>query len=280
MKAAGMTWESLAGWLQGPMDAKAWEAAIPSMGIMALARNLRNFDEAGVSDSATEQVAVKFTDPEQVARSRMFPFRWWQAFQAAPSLRWAHALDRALTLSTANIPSFPGRTLVVVDTSASMGNRMSGKSTMTCVQAAALFGIALALRGGDLDLYGFADGIFKHDVRKGGSVLREMERFVARIGEVGHGTNIGGAVRSAYAGHDRVIILSDMQTMGGYYGGAVTDAAPQQVPMYGFNLAGYQRGALPSGTGTRHELGGMTDATFRMIPLLEAGRNATWPWES
>ncbi|MGW6513196.1 TROVE domain-containing protein, partial [Streptomyces niveus] len=32
LAAAGMTWEALAGWLQGPMDAGAWEAVIPSMG--------------------------------------------------------------------------------------------------------------------------------------------------------------------------------------------------------------------------------------------------------
>ena len=32
LQEAGMTWESLAGWLQGPMDAAAWESAIPSMG--------------------------------------------------------------------------------------------------------------------------------------------------------------------------------------------------------------------------------------------------------
>ena len=32
LAAAGMTWESLAGWLQGPLDAAAWTAVIPSMG--------------------------------------------------------------------------------------------------------------------------------------------------------------------------------------------------------------------------------------------------------
>ena len=31
------------------MDAEAWEAVIPSMGVMALVRNLRNFDQAGIA---------------------------------------------------------------------------------------------------------------------------------------------------------------------------------------------------------------------------------------
>ena len=38
-------------------------------------------------------------------------------------------------------------------------------------------------------------------------------------------------------------------------------------------------GHAPSGSGNRHTFGGLTDQAFRMIPLLEAGRNAAWPWE-
>lgn len=34
----------------------------------------------------------------------------------------------------------------------------------------------------------------------------------------------------------------------------------------------------PSGTAGRHTFGGLSDAAFRMVPLLEAGRNADWPW--
>jgi hypothetical protein len=276
---AGMTWESVAGWLQGPMTAEAWTSVIPSMGYMALLRNLRNFDQAGVSDEVAGQVAAKLADPEQVAKSRQFPFRFFSAYLAAPSLRWGHALDKALTAATANVPAFNGRTLVLVDTSASMTNvGVSERSKMTFAQMAALFGVALAARGNQVDLHGFATGTFKHDVGRGASVLREVDRFCKRIGEVGHGTEIAGSVRATCRGHDRVIILSDMQTFGGWDGGSVTDAAPKNVPMYGFNLAGYKHAAMSTGTGNRHELGGMTDQTFRMIPLLEAGRNADWPF--
>jgi hypothetical protein len=275
---AGLTWENALSLAGSRVDkARLWEALIPSMGYMALLRNLRNFDEAGVSDEVAERVAARLADPEQVARSRQFPFRFFSAHLAAPSLRWSHALDKALTAATANVPPLPGRTLVLVDTSASMTSRgVSGRSKMTYAQMAALFGVTLAARGDQVDLCGFANGTFGHRVRRGASVLREVERLVRRIGEVGHGTDIAGAVRATYRGQDRVIILSDMQTFGGT--GGVADAAPQHVPMYGFNLAGYRHAAMPTGRGTRHELGGMTDATFRLIPLLEAGRDADWPW--
>ncbi|MBB2741208.1 UNVERIFIED_ORG: hypothetical protein FHR35_001028 [Microbispora rosea subsp. rosea] len=279
LAAAGITWEALAGWLQSPMDAQAWAAVIPSMGYMALLRNLRNFDEAGIGDELAGQIIAKLTNPEEVARSRQLPFRFYSAYRTAPSLRWGHALDTALTLATRNVPSFPGRTLVLVDTSASMSSgAVSARSTVTPVQAAALFGVTLAARGDQVDLVGFADGTFRHEIRPGASVLREVERFCGRIGEVGHGTQITDALRRSWKGHDRAVILSDMQTMTGHYASGVTTAVPVHVPLYGFNLVGYKAAAMPTGSGNRHEFGGFSDACFRLIPLLEAGRHAGWPF--
>jgi hypothetical protein len=157
------------------------------------------------------------------------------------------------------------------------GCRLSAKSTVTAAEAAALFGVCLAARGNDVKLVGFADGVFRHKVNAGASVLREVERFVARTGEVGHGTQIAQSLRATYKGHDRVVIISDMQTFHDYHG-SVTDAVPAHVPMYGFNLGGYRAAAMRTGTANRHEIGGLSDATFRLIPLIEAGRAADWPW--
>ncbi|GAA1270370.1 RNA-binding protein [Planotetraspora silvatica] len=279
LRSAGMTWEALAGWSQGPMDAQAWSTVIPSMGYMALLRNLRNFDQAGIGDEVAGQILAKLADPEEVSRSRQLPFRFYSAYRNAPSLRWGHALDKALTLATGNVPSFKGRTLVLVDTSASMSSgAVSARSTVTPVQAAALFGVTLAARGDQVDLVGFADGTFRHEIRSGASVLREVDRFCGRIGEVGHGTRIADSLRRSWKGHDRVVILSDMQTVTGHYAGGVTDAVPASVPLYGFNLQGYRAAAMPTGQGNRHEFGGFSDASFRLIPLLEAGRSADWPF--
>jgi hypothetical protein len=60
----------------------------------------------------------------------------------------------------------------------------------------------------------------------------------------------------------------------------VTAAIPQAVPMYTWNLAGYEAGHAPSGGQNRHAFGGLTDAAFRLVPLLESGRDAKWPWLS
>ncbi|GGU90878.1 RNA-binding protein [Streptomyces litmocidini] len=271
---AGMTWEALAGWLQGPMDKEAWEAIIPSMGYMALLRNLRNFDEAGVSDDIAEQVAKRLSDPQEVARSRQFPFRFLAAYKHAPSLRWGHALEKALGYSLASVPALPGRTLVLVDRSGSMFGGLSERTQLNRADSAAVFGTAVAARAEQADLVEFGTTSRLVPLGKGESVLRVLERFH----DLG-GTNTTEAVRAHYRGHDRVLIVTDEQASYSYYGDP-TAQVPASVPVYTWNLAGYQAGHGPSGSANRHTFGGLTDAAFRMVPLLEAGRDASWPWEA
>ncbi|WP_097982769.1 TROVE domain-containing protein [Streptomyces sp. f150] len=289
LAGAGFTWERLAGWLQGPMDAAAWEAVIPSMGYMALLRNLRNFDEAGVSDEVADTVARKLADPEQVARSRQLPMRFYSAFNAAPSLRWGHALDKALTASLGNIPRLGGRTLVLVDTSGSMETTFSRDGTLMRWDAAALFGIALGARCAQADVVSFSSArYFRTDqpsaktkafpLTRGGSLLGDVRKWKEGGWFLGGGTDTAAALRQEYKGHDRVVIVTDEQASHDVR--EVTEAIPASTPMYTWNLAGYQAGHAPSGSTNRHTFGGLTDQAFRMIPLLESGRDATWPWEN
>ncbi len=273
LAAAGMTWEALAGWLQGPMDRAAWEAVIPSMGPMALLRNLRNFDEAGVSDEVAARVAARISDPAEVARSRQFPFRYLAAYQHAPSLRWAYPLEQALGHSLGNVPALPGRTLVLVDRSGSMfSSRLSDRSRLNRADAAAIFGTALALRAADADLVEFGTTSRRIDFGRGESVLKVLERF----GDLG-GTDTTSAVRAHYRGQDRVLIVTDEQYAYNRHGGP-TEQVPAHVPVYTWNLAGYRAGHGPSGGANRHTFGGLSDAAFRMVPLLESARDADWPW--
>lgn len=286
LKAAGMTWEQTMSAAGSTADKAAmWERQIDAdLGFMAMLRNLRNMDQAGISAAAVAKVIAKLTNPAEVARSKQFPYRFVSAYNELASVRYADALETALTLSTRNIPELPGRTLVLIDTSASMSSvGLSKNSKMTPVGAAALFGIATAARNpGRVDVYGFADGQFEHKVPKGASVLKTAEQFGRRVGEVGHGTAIEHAVNCTYKGHDRVMIFTDMQTFGpsrGWYGGGdVAASVPKNVPVYAWNLSAYTHSGM-SGDGARYEIGGLNDATFRLIPLIEAGRDAKWPWE-
>lgn len=279
--AAGMTWEQLSS--LGPMDAAAWSAIAPHMGLMALTRNLRNFDEAGLPADVAAQVAARFADPGEVQRSRQFPYRFLSAYRAAPSLRWGHALEQALAVSTANVPELPGRTLVLVDTSGSMLDTVSEKSKIRHVDVGALFAVALAARGCDVDLVGFANGSFTHKLKRGGSVLRQTEAFCERVGEVGHGTETVSALKSSYSGHDRVVIFSDMQAFaypGAYSQLSVSEAVPARVPLFGVNTSGYAPSSIDTAKPHRYEIGGFSDKLFTMIDMLSRGRDTGWPWES
>ncbi|MEV6604937.1 TROVE domain-containing protein [Kutzneria sp. NPDC051319] len=268
LKRAGMTWESVAGWLQGPLTAEVWAALIPTMGYMALLRNLRNFDRAGVSDEVAATVARKLADPEQVARSRQLPMRFLSAFRAAPSLRWAWALEQALNASLATVPSLPGRTLVLVDRSGSMFySTVSAKSDLTRADAAALFGTAIALRAAKADLVQFGTTASPVKLRAGESVLPVVRDRFDSLG----GTDTIGALKQFYRRHDRVVIVTDEQHSGSTL---PTSVVPGGVPVYTWNLAGYEFGH----TEGRFTFGGLSDAAFGMIPLIEAGAHDTWPF--
>lgn len=282
-KAAGMTWEAVPAWLDGPMDAEAWEAIIPRMPLFALVRNLRNFEQAGISDRVAEYVANRLSDIDLVARSGIFPYQWYAAYENAPGVRYTLALDRALTASTAGIPEVQGDSLVLVDTSGSMTNTgYSAKSKMKPITTAAIFGVALALRNvGRVDLIGFASGTFEHKVHKGDALVKTVEAFSRRVGEVDHGTMIAQSIRARIRpNHRRVFVISDMQTMDGTYGHGVGQVVPADVALYGVNLGGYRSTPVPAGDTLRFEFPAISDKTFKLVPLLEAGRSATFPWET
>lgn len=289
LKRAGLTWEAALSMAGSKVDkAKLWEALIPSMGVMALARNLRNFDEAEVGEDAALLINARFRDRDEVARSRMFPFRWWAAYKHAPSLRWAHALEQALGHSLANVPRLKGSTLILVDRSPSMfpGYRFStpNSSDITLAEQAAIFGSALALRAEKPTLVEFGGESKQLPVPKGGSVLKLIEQY----GQI-DGTDIPSAVKRHWFAHDRIVIVTDEQSRPGWlpsnmygHGGmretAIDDLVPKSTPVYLWNMAGYKPGAMPSGSTGRHCFGGLTDHAFRLVPLLEANRDADWPW--
>lgn len=294
-------WEFLRSWLGDKPasgyvmpEARQWELAAPRMGYMALLRNLRNFDQAGISDEAAERIAARLTDPNQVKKCKQLPFRFYSAYKEAPSLRWGNALEKALNHCLVNIPELDGRTLFLIDTSDSMRRILSEKSTMNRVTAGALFAFAQALKNPNkADVWGFADGQFLvKGVERGMSLLRSVELFTKRVGAVGHGTQIERAVRDTFDAkrHNRVILFTDCQTfpMGdprdlpwphltGHQGGNVGEAIPAHIPMYAFNLAGHTHGMMATKP-NRFEIGGLTDHTFQQIRCLEAGLAGTWPW--
>jgi len=271
---AGMSWERLSGWLPGGMDAQAWEAAIPSMGVMALVRNLRNFDQATIGDATIDAVIAKITDPDEVAKARLFPYQVWAAYRHAPSDNWKRALGRTLDHTVGNIPPLDG-TLVVIDTSGSMQSRVSNRSQLQRVEVAAVMAMATAKRARDVDVVIYGHRNAHVWVNRGTSMLAGVEHVVRSVGSVGHATFGHTAIARWFDPHRhrRVVIFTDDQQQDA--GQVRLDHVPL---IYTFNLAGYRPSALPSGERGRYTLGGFTDATFALMDVLERGRDAAWPF--
>jgi hypothetical protein len=113
------------------------------------------------------------------------------------------------------------------------------------------------------------------DLNRGESLLRSIERWKSGGFFLGGGTDTAGALRKHYAGHDRVVIVTDEQA--GSDGREVSASMPADRPLYTWNLAGYERGHALSSR-NRWAFGGLTDQGFKMIPLIEAGRDGAWPF--
>ena len=266
-------WERLAGWLPGGMDKEAWEAVIPSMGLMALVRNLRNFDQAGVNDGVAAAICRRLTDPEEVKASRQMPFRFYSAYAESPSERWSWALEKAMDLSMANVPSLKGSTLVLIDISGSMADKVSERSQRSRAEIAALFGISLAKRAEQAQVVMFNNQWARYPVTQ--SVLRCVKGISARVTG---GTNTGRALRESYQGEDRVVILTDEQASV-FYGEDIKVIRPQGAKrLYTWNLAGYDIAQTEQGKDNCFVFGGLSDGAFTGIDLIESTGLQSWPF--
>lgn len=270
------TWEMASSLM--PVDQRFWETLIMSdqLGYMALLRNLRNFEAKLISDEARDRVAAKLTDPAEVAASRQLPFRFWSAWKNSGTVRFGPALEKSLDIVAGNVPEFRGRTLIMVDTSGSMSAPMSAKSKIARMEAGALFGAIMAARSTKGVLAMYASTVAK--VKIGPSILRTTEDIVRASGRVGHGTETWPSTRTMWNDHgpfDRVLVFTDMQD---HPGRTSTAFIPKHVPVYVWDLAGYKTANIETGS-NRHLLGGLSDKTFTLLQVLEAGSAGRWPWE-
>lgn len=284
---AGFTWERYASWIGRPLNAEDWAALVPNMGLMAIVRNLRNMDSAGISEETAAQITAKLGNVEDVKRSRQLPFRYYTAWREVQGMRWGPALEQALNLSLENVPELHGRTLIMIDHSGSMSSGyITARSTVQPRELADVFGIALAVRADKADVFVYDNNAVQVDVRPGASVLRMIER----LPHLGGGTQTLNLLARLYNGQDRVVIVTDEQAFDpnrtAWYGyddryrrtqnGDPIDAIT--VPIYTFNIGGY-RVAQFSSENNRHTFAGLSDSSFTILKALESGKNGQWPWE-
>jgi 60 kDa SS-A/Ro ribonucleoprotein len=153
--APAETWETTLS--QEGSSAESWEKIIPKMGYMALMRNLRNFVKARISKESVEFVASVISDKEKVLRSKQLPFRFFAAYYELSNLvqpdrrrfyfastknvgeydddqrKVIHVFRDALAAAfehACSVNSLEGTTAVFADTSGSMNQSLSERSSL------------------------------------------------------------------------------------------------------------------------------------------------------
>lgn len=256
---------------------EVWEYLSSEIGYMALLRNLKGMEDAGISRDIKSKIASRISDKDEVARSRQLPFRFLSAYRELGRYGYNYfltALEDALEHSLVNVPVLDGKTLIVIDNSGSM-YYSGGYGSMTYADTANLFGVALAKRANDATVVVYGSRSNELNFRSTSSTFH----IVKNIQAMG-GTDTAGTIKKHYnESYTRVIVLTDEQYgYSGYYGygGDPYEAIAKSTPVYTFNLAGYKSGNQTEVN--RYSLGGLSDASFRTIPLVEAGKNEDWPW--
>ena len=197
------TWEVA---LSAATDKRAeWERLIAEdrLGGLAVLRNLRNMEQAGVGrDTIRKAIA-------QGNFRRVLPFRFIAAARYAPALE--PELETAMFRATAEMERLPGKTVLLVDHSRSMDAALSAKSEITRFEAAAALAMLLREVAEDVAIYTFSD-MCEHVPPRRGFALRD-----ALFNGIRHpvGTLLGTAKRyvdEQEAPYARLIVITDEQS--------------------------------------------------------------------
>lgn len=232
---------------------EAWTRLLTEnkLGGMALIRNLRNMTEAKVDESLIRS-ALRTMKPD-----RILPFRFLAAARVAP--RFLPELEAGMLANLDGQATLPGMTIVLVDVSGSMDARLSAKSDMTRMDAAA--GLAVFAREicESARVITFSDQVVEVPAYRG------LALADAVVGSQPHGsTYLGRAVSLVnQEAHDRVIVITDEQSH---------DRVPgPKGKGYLINVASNKPGV---GYGPWFHIDGWSDRTLDYIRAVESDERA------
>jgi hypothetical protein len=232
---------------RGEQKREVWESMLMEnrLGALALLRNLRNMQAAGVEPELVRHAL------EAIRIDRVLPFRFIAAARYAP--QWEPWIERAMFASLHGQSGLAGRTVLLVDVSGSMGARLSARSEMVRMDAAA--GLAVLLReiAEEVSIYTFSDGLATVPSRRG-FALRD-----AIVHSQPHsGTQLGLALGQLRETCDRLIVITDEQSH---------DRVPAPRSRgYVINVASYRNGV---GYGAWTHIDGWSEAVIEYIRSAE-----------
>ena len=260
--------------------AQAWAELISEnrLGYFALLRNLRNIAEQ--APELEDAVCQMLVDRKRINGSLVLPFRFLTALDAInesdvkAKRKLTTALNKALELSLDNVPSFDGRTLIVLDDSGSMTWGRRKQMNRSPIQIGAIFA-AMLYKSNDADLMRFSDDASFLSPYHGDAAMSIADNLIKNARSAG--TNFHAIFQTARRAYDRIIILSDMQGWIGHQAPTKAYAEYKQRTganpyIYSFDLQGY--GSLQFPERNIFCLAGMSEKVFDIMQLLETDRQA------
>jgi hypothetical protein len=170
------------------------------LGAFALIRNLRNLVECDVPD-AQIRAALRSMKAE-----KLLPFRFIAAARIMP--RFVAELEAAMLANLEGQATLPGMSIVLVDVSGSMEEKLSAKSDMTRLDAAAGLSVFAREICESARVITFSQACVEVPAYRG-LALADAVRNSQHHG----GTYLGQAVALASAQrHDRLIVITDEQS--------------------------------------------------------------------
>jgi 60 kDa SS-A/Ro ribonucleoprotein len=186
--------------------------------------NLNTFARHGVfgQPGMTELIADRLRDPKAIAKARVFPYQLMVAYTMASAnadipKEVCEALQDAMEIALANVPSIEGRVYVCPDVSGSMSSAVTGyrrgaTTAVRCIDVAALVAAAVLRKNPRAEVLPFDFDVVNVDLNSRDSVVTNAGKL-ASIG--GGGTNCSAPL--ARLNHqktegDLVIFISDYES--------------------------------------------------------------------
>ena len=291
-----------------------WEELIDSgkLGYMALLRNLRNIQQAGISYEQLQKVCGTLASAEKVAKAKQFPFRYLSAYRELLAVsnsaglvqtvtnklntlfsgnkgftgELLDALESAVAASAVNIRGFDHHTkvLLMCDVSGSMQVQVSEKSKVLLYDIGLMLAMLLQSRCKNVQVGMFGDS-WKTITVPHKNILANVQEFYKREGEVGYATNGYLVIKdllNARVKLDKVMFFTDCQlwdshNMGGniqsYWLRYKAEVAPE-AKLYLFDLKGYGQAPLQLLQNDVYLISGWSDKVFDVLHALENGGSA------
>ena len=263
------------------------------LGYLALLRNLNNIMNAMSTTGndgfllIEDKIVSKLTDEVSIKKSLVYPYQIYCAYKNMKTHPFMidNALDKAFRIACGNMEKFDGKSVIVLDVSGSMEDRISARSNITIKEVGACYATALYISQ-DCDFVKFGNYAKSCSYDKIDNVFSIINKM-RKNDDCGYGTCIGTAFAELNEHYDRIFIVSDMQTMNKQVLGRWTyfykmDGVGNynnyckkygDAKCYSFDLGNCKTQCANPNNRNVHLVTALNDDVFKFLHLLENDQN-------